>query len=48
MGAGINNTFRQVGVATGIAGLGSIFQHRVIAAAASWAAAGRAYTGPLA
>jgi EmrB/QacA subfamily drug resistance transporter len=33
MGAGINNTFRQVGVATGIAGLGSIFQHRVITAA---------------
>jgi predicted MFS family arabinose efflux permease len=33
MGAGINNTFRQVGVATGIAGLGSIFQHRVIEAA---------------
>jgi EmrB/QacA subfamily drug resistance transporter len=29
MGAGINNTFRQVGVATGIAGLGSIFEHQV-------------------
>jgi hypothetical protein len=28
-GAGINNTFRQVGVATGIAGLGAIFQSRV-------------------
>jgi EmrB/QacA subfamily drug resistance transporter len=28
-GAGINNTFRQVGIATGIAGLGAIFQSRV-------------------
>jgi EmrB/QacA subfamily drug resistance transporter len=29
MGAGINNTFRQVGIATGVAGLGAIFQSRV-------------------
>ena len=29
MGAGINNTFRQVGIATGIAALGAIFQSRV-------------------
>jgi EmrB/QacA subfamily drug resistance transporter len=29
MAAGINNTFRQVGIATGIAGLGAIFQTRV-------------------
>src|SRR5436190_6669307 len=29
MAAGINNTFRQVGIATGIAGLGAIFQSRV-------------------
>jgi hypothetical protein len=29
MASGINNTFRQVGVATGIAGLGAIFQHDV-------------------
>jgi EmrB/QacA subfamily drug resistance transporter len=29
MAAGINNTFRQVGIATGIAGLGAIFQGRV-------------------
>ncbi|HEY8865437.1 MAG TPA: MFS transporter, partial [Solirubrobacteraceae bacterium] len=29
MAAGINNTFRQVGIATGIAGLGAIFQVRV-------------------
>jgi predicted MFS family arabinose efflux permease len=29
MAAGINNTFRQVGIATGIAALGAIFQHGV-------------------
>jgi hypothetical protein len=29
MASGINNTFRQVGIATGIAGLGAIFQHEV-------------------
>jgi len=29
MASGINNTFRQVGIATGIAGLGAIFQHGV-------------------
>jgi EmrB/QacA subfamily drug resistance transporter len=29
MGSGINNTFRQVGIATGIAGLGAIFQHDI-------------------
>jgi hypothetical protein len=29
MAAGINNTFRQVGIATGIAALGAIFQTRV-------------------
>jgi MFS family permease len=29
MGSGINNTFRQVGIATGIAALGAIFQHDV-------------------
>jgi hypothetical protein len=29
MAAGINNTFRQVGIATGIAALGAIFQARV-------------------
>jgi EmrB/QacA subfamily drug resistance transporter len=27
--SGINNTFRQVGIAAGIAGLGAVFQHRV-------------------
>jgi EmrB/QacA subfamily drug resistance transporter len=29
MASGINSTFRQVGIATGIAGLGAIFQHQV-------------------
>jgi EmrB/QacA subfamily drug resistance transporter len=29
MASGINNTFRQVGIATGIAGLGAIFQHDI-------------------
>lgn len=29
MASGANSTFRQVGIATGIAGLGAIFQHRV-------------------
>jgi EmrB/QacA subfamily drug resistance transporter len=29
MASGINNTFRQVGIATGIAALGALFQHRV-------------------
>ena len=29
MASGINNTFRQIGIATGIAGLGAIFQHDV-------------------
>ena len=31
MASGINTTFRQVGIATGIAVLGAIFQHRVAA-----------------
>ena len=29
MASGINSTFRQVGIATGIAGLGALFQHKV-------------------
>jgi EmrB/QacA subfamily drug resistance transporter len=29
MASGINSTFRQVGIATGIAGLGAIFQHNI-------------------
>jgi EmrB/QacA subfamily drug resistance transporter len=35
MAAGINNTFRQVGIATGIAGLGAIFQSHVQSKAAA-------------
>jgi EmrB/QacA subfamily drug resistance transporter len=35
MAAGINNTFRQVGISTGIAGLGAIFQARVESKATS-------------
>jgi len=31
MASGINNTFRQVGIATGIAGLGAVFQHDLTA-----------------
>ena len=31
MASGINSTFRQVGIATGIAGLGAVFQHNVTA-----------------
>ena len=30
MASGINNTFRQVGIATGVAGLGAVFQHQII------------------
>jgi EmrB/QacA subfamily drug resistance transporter len=39
MAAGINNTFRQVGVSTGIAGWGAIFQARVESKAAGLLAA---------
>ena len=49
MGSGINNTFRQVGIATGIAGLGAIFQHgietRLPGSAPSGAAEGIASSG---
>jgi len=34
MASGINNTCRQVGIATGIAGLGAVFQHEVAGKAA--------------
>ena len=34
MASGINNTCRQVGIATGIAGLGAVFQHEVASKAA--------------
>jgi EmrB/QacA subfamily drug resistance transporter len=35
MASGINNTFRQVGIATGIAGLGAVFQHKLRATVVS-------------
>jgi len=35
MASGINNTSRQVGIATGIAALGAIFQHRIAATLAT-------------
>jgi EmrB/QacA subfamily drug resistance transporter len=44
MASGINNTFRQVGIATGIAGLGAVFQHELTSntrAALADGAAGR-------
>ena len=36
MASGINNTFRQVGIATGIAALGAIFQSRIAASLAPY------------
>ncbi len=35
MASGINNTFRQVGIATGIAALGAIFQSQIASSFAS-------------
>ncbi|MGH2855222.1 MAG: MFS transporter [Solirubrobacteraceae bacterium] len=44
MASGINNTFRQVGIATGIAGLGAVFEHQVTSATtAALAARGQAH-----
>jgi EmrB/QacA subfamily drug resistance transporter len=43
MASGINSTFRQVGIATGIAGLGAVFEHEVMSTTSSrLAAAGQA------
>ncbi|HKI91825.1 MAG TPA: MFS transporter [Gaiellaceae bacterium] len=42
MASGINSTFRQVGIATGIAGLGALFQDRIRSDLESAAPAGRA------
>jgi EmrB/QacA subfamily drug resistance transporter len=39
MASGINSTFRQVGIATGIAGLGAVFQHDITAKTTSILAA---------
>lgn len=44
MASGINSTFRQVGIATGIAGLGAVFQHEVLSTtSAKLAASGQAH-----
>ncbi len=44
MASGINSTFRQVGIATGIAGLGAVFQHSVThSTAAALATSGRVH-----
>jgi EmrB/QacA subfamily drug resistance transporter len=40
MASGINNTFRQVGIATGIAGLGAVFQDRIASKVETLRAAG--------
>ncbi len=46
MASGINSTFRQVGIATGIAGLGAIFQHVVNGRAEEFGRAVTAAGGP--
>ena len=44
MASGINSTFRQVGLVTGIAGLGAVFEHEVThSTTASLAASGQAH-----
>ena len=45
MGSGINSTFRQVGIATGTAALGALFQH-ILASDATRPARARARRGP--
>jgi EmrB/QacA subfamily drug resistance transporter len=47
MGAGINNTFRQVGIATGVAGLGAVFQSRIDAKLAEMLPAAKPGLGEL-
>jgi hypothetical protein len=44
MAAGINNTFRQVGIAIGIAALGAVFQSRIVAGVPGLRASGEALT----
>ena len=46
MASGINSTFRQVGIATGIAAWGALFQHRVASAFTEQAAAAGLRGGP--
>jgi EmrB/QacA subfamily drug resistance transporter len=46
MASGINSTFRQVGIATGIAGLGSLFSHTVRTHIVALLTGGSAHVGP--
>jgi MFS family permease len=46
MASGINNTFRQVGIATGIAALGAIFQSRIASSLATHSIFGISYPTP--
>ena len=46
MASGINNTFRQVGIATGIAALGAIFQSRIASSLAPHVYFGMSYPTP--
>jgi EmrB/QacA subfamily drug resistance transporter len=46
MASGINSTFRQVGIATGIAGLGSLFSHTVRTHIVSMLSAGTSHVSP--
>jgi predicted MFS family arabinose efflux permease len=47
MASGINNTCRQVGIATGIAGLGAVFQHQVQSKVAQHVPANEAFASGL-
>jgi EmrB/QacA subfamily drug resistance transporter len=47
MASGINNTCRQVGIATGIAGLGAVFQHQVQSRVAQHVPANEAFASGL-
>jgi hypothetical protein len=44
MASGVNSTFRQIGIATGVVVLGSLFTHRVTDALAGTPAAARSGT----
>lgn len=47
LASGVNNTFRQLGIAVGIAGLGAIFQHQLGGSDAGGAIPAAAFTGAL-
>jgi hypothetical protein len=46
MASGINNTFRQVGIATGIAALGAVFQSRIASSLGNFTTSGISYPTP--